>query len=230
MILPVLLLFAVSWVQAGVGATSSGDDVCSHARCGTVRGEVRLADGGVPAGSAVFLQAVQAPRPSPVGEYVLRDDDFAAVERGRFRGVVNATGHVVIRGVLPGRYIVVIQVPGYVSPESEGSPVAGADRAHTVVVSPGTDATFQLLLRHGGTIQGTVRYDDGWPTYRDGPITQQVALSLVKRQTDGSFTHAFGAGAAHADKDAASPFLTCHPATMSCLQVYPRRWWPPPTD
>jgi hypothetical protein len=180
---------------------------------GTLIGTVTLAEGGAPVGATVFLQPLALPNPVPSGggEYVLRDDEVEAMSRGHFHGIVGARGKVQISDVPPGKYIPVIQIPGYISPESlPSTPQLGfpdhtfsKQADNTVTVRAGAVTTFHLRLQHGGRIAGTARFEDGQPA--------QAALSLINRRFDGSFGYVGGIGAAHADATGRFAFANLAP-------------------
>ena len=198
------LLFTVALLGSSRQSVVQAPGGCDEAAAcnGTLSGYVSLQGGGVPVGATVFLQPLVKPRPAPVGEYVVRDGDIAATVRGQFHAVVDERGRVQISDVRPGRYIVVVQVPGYISSESFSptSQESASDSTENIVtVRAGVETTFRLKLQHGGSIVGVARFEGGKPAHRDGPISQEIALTLLSRQPDGSFDYAAGIGAAHTD-------------------------------
>jgi hypothetical protein len=211
------------------GAAPTTGSCAKAAACnGRLEGVVTLEGGGFPAGASLFLQPFIEPRPIPVGEYVVRDDDIEATSRGQFHGIVDEAGRIQIGEVRPGRYILVVQVPGYISPESffPVPPLSISGHAvsehtdNTVTVRAGEITTFHLKLQHGGTIAGIVRSSDGRSAHRDGPIDEQVALTLLTRRADGGFEHT-AAGAAHTDAAGRFTFADLPPGDYVIMTVIP---------
>ena len=220
------LIFAVALLGFSQQSIAQVPQGCGGAAAcnGTLSGYISLEGGGFPSGASVFLQPLVKASPAPVGEYVLRDGDIAARARGQFDSIVDERGRVHISDVLPGRYIVVVQAPGYISSESFSPTLQGAASGSTeniVIVSAGVETTFSLRLQRGGSIVGVARFEGGKPAHRDGPISQEIALTLLSRQPDGSFDHAAGVGAAHTDAAGGFTFANLPPGDYVIMTVIP---------
>lgn len=229
LIIPLSIAF-FGFLGQSTGAASTTRFCTKAAACdGQLEGVVTLEGGGFPAGANLFLQPLIAePRPTTVGEYVVRNDDIDAMSRGHFHGIVDEAGSVRIGEVRPGRYILVIQVPGYISPESFPWRLEPSASGHgvseptdnTVTVRAGATTTFHLKLQHGGTIAGIVRSSESMSAQRDVPIAEQVALSLLTKRSDGYFQHT-GVGAAHTDADGRFAFADLPPGDYVIMTVIP---------
>lgn len=228
LIIPLSIAF-FGFLGQSTGAAPITGFCAKAAECnGRLEGVVTLEGGGFPAGASKFLQPFIEPRPIPVGEYVVRDDDIAATSRGQFHGIVDEAGRVRIGEVRPGRYILVVRVPGYISPESffPVPPLSVSGHAvsehtdNTVTVRAGAITTFHLELQHGGTIAGVVRPSESRSAHRDGPIDEQVALTLLTRRADGGFEHT-AAGAAHTDAAGRFTFADLPPGDYVIMTVIP---------
>lgn len=172
----------------------------------------------------MFLQPLVKASPPPVGDYVVRDGDIAARVRGQFHSSIDESGRFRISDVLPGRYIVVVQVSGYISSESFppiSQRTASDSTGNIVTVRAGVETTFRLRLQHGGTIVGVARFEGRKPAHRDGPISQEFALTLLSRQPNGSFDHADGIGAAHTDAAGRFTFANLPPGDYVVMTVLP---------
>ena len=215
--------------QALAVAQSPGNCTGAQRCTGTLKGEVVLEGGGVPAGATVFLQPIPEPRPLPTGEYIVSDSDISAQARGYFHGVVDTTGKVTLSDIRPGRYIPVIQVPGYISPESYGSaaeqvvadPSAPKVTPNFVTVHAGEVVHFHLYLRHGGSITGMVRSQDGRPAPSNWSDPEGIALTLLTRKADGTVIHAAGLGASHSDAVGRFTFADLPPGDYIVMTVIP---------
>jgi hypothetical protein len=228
LIIPLAIAFFGFLGQSTGAAPTTGFCAKATACNGRLEGVVTLEGGGFPAGASLFLQPLIGPRPTSVGEYVVRDDDIAAMSRGHFHGIVDEAGRVRIGEVRPGRYILVIQVPGYISPESfpwtlepSVSGHAVSERTdNTVTVRAGATTTFHLKLQHGGTIAGIVSSSESRSAHRDVPFAEQVALTLLTRRADGYFQHT-AVGAEHTDADGRFTFANLPPGDYVIMTVIP---------
>lgn len=223
-----IALFGFLVQSTGAPAPTTGSCAKATPCHGRVEGVVTLEGGGFPAGASLFLQPFFEPRPISVGEYVVRDDDIEAMSRGHFHGIIDDTGRVQIDEVRPGRYILVVQVPGYISPETffPMPPLDVSGHAvsehpdNTVIVRAGATTTFQLKLQHGGTIAGIVRSSESRTSHADGPIGEPVALTLLTKRADGGFEHT-AVGAAHTDAAGRFTFADLPPGDYVIMAVLP---------
>jgi hypothetical protein len=97
-------------------------------------------------------------------------------QAGRFGGGFATTGSdgaFRITGVAPGEYYADVMMPGYIQPLrgmlNDMASLSQADRDRItaqltrVSVSANQTANVQVMIYHGGTINGTVNFDDGGP-------------------------------------------------------------------
>ena len=205
-----VVVLCLGWMGSVAGGQQANLANGAHGSSeGSVRGVIELGDTGEPAaGANVFLTPPPAPMPKIVdGEYIARDQPV----RGEFQATADAAGRVEMAAVRPGEYLVVTQVPGYVSPEEYEAPwalapVDAAGRAglpafvQTVKVEAGKETHFGLRLERGGVIEGRVTYADHRPAYREGAVAFGIAVNLLVRKPGGGFGHGLS-GAAHTDAD-----------------------------
>ena len=142
---------------------------------GSVRGTVTYADSGKPAGSInLWLEPAEpptAPQPDPVtGELELHDGEG---QSRRLTGTVAADGTFTVNAVPPGSYVIHTYAPPYlpadgtIYPTSSKTHVVTGPQVSTealrVEVLPGQAASLTVMLRLGGSIEGTVRSSGGLP-------------------------------------------------------------------
>jgi hypothetical protein len=100
-------------------------------------------------------------------------------------------GSFLIRSVEPGKYYILAEMPGYLSPLAGLAPKdielpSAEDKENLramlqqVTVVRGQESRLDLRLERGASLSGTVRYDDGSPA-------AGVIVSLWRREKDGSF-------------------------------------------
>jgi protocatechuate 3,4-dioxygenase beta subunit len=139
---------------------------------GTVIGHVVCADTRLPARLAsVRLMPVLTP-PDAVKDHGV--DGPKPVTTGRGTGQTQLDGSFTFTGVTPGNYYVIAQLAGYLSPELE---FTSSDWSHpteetvhrmaqvltSVTVLANNSSQVDVSLIKGGTISGTVHYEDGMP-------------------------------------------------------------------
>jgi hypothetical protein len=141
---------------------------------GTVTGRVLCADSHLPARLAeVFLVLKQDPprkQPDVPGAEATKSKDSSRPQITLANTRTLLDGSYTLRNVPPGDYYVVAKLAGYISPVSNvpnkddlddlKKLLPGAELVHVV---PDRTATVNVVLRRGGTIEGTVRFDDGSP-------------------------------------------------------------------
>jgi hypothetical protein len=103
-------------------------------------------------------------------------------------------GSFLIRSVEPGKYYILAEMPGYLSPlaalapEEIESPLAeDKEKLRTmlqqVTVVRGQESRLDLRLERGASLSGTVRYDDGSPA-------AGLFVSLLRKEKDGTLKQA----------------------------------------
>jgi hypothetical protein len=142
---------------------------------GSVKGHVICGDTQRPARFAEVI-LLRKPEPEPENKADARDERPAKVENQGETRVLLANGRSSLDGsyqipdVQPGDYYVLAKMEGYIGPistvETEDDTqdldkvLAGVPTVHVVA---DRNSTADVTLRRGGTIKGTVRFDDGAP-------------------------------------------------------------------
>jgi 5-hydroxyisourate hydrolase-like protein (transthyretin family) len=123
---------------------------------------------------SVYGRAVYADTQRPVRRAVVRLRSLAAQPpQASFTGLTDAGGLFRIKGVTPGRYVVYVEGPGLLTPESfresEGPVVIGENLDQIlssfkeVKVDGSADAQVTVRARLGASVSGKVSYADGDP-------------------------------------------------------------------
>jgi Carboxypeptidase regulatory-like domain len=123
---------------------------------------------------SVYGRAVYADTQRPVRRAVVHLRSLAAQPpQASFSGLTDAGGMFRIKGVTPGRYIVYVEGPGLLTPESfkesEGPAIAGENLDQIlssfkeVKIDGSADAQVTVRARLGASVGGKVSYADGDP-------------------------------------------------------------------
>jgi hypothetical protein len=150
---------------------SSGfGSIAGHVICSDTRGPARLA--------RVTIETVE---------------DFKGGEAPKFQASSTAVttkldGSFVIRSVKPGTYLILAEMPGYLSPAlfpvdtkvpSDEDKEKMRAILQQVTVIGGRESRLDLRLEKGASLSGTVRYDDGSPA-------AGVSVNLLRKEKDGT--------------------------------------------
>ncbi len=175
--LGVLLVFAAALLRAqSVQRTSDPSGF------GSVAGHVSCADTNAPARFArVTIESVDDFKESPMG--VAHSASSVAVD-------TKLDGSFLIRSVEPGKYYILAEMPGYLSPLAALAPDAielpsaeDKEKLRTmlqqVTVVRGRESRHDFRLERGASLSGTVRYDDGSPA-------AGLIVSLLRKAKDGT--------------------------------------------
>jgi hypothetical protein len=103
-------------------------------------------------------------------------------------------GSFLIRSVEPGKYYILAEMPGYLSPlaalapeEIESPSAEDKEKLRTmlqqVTVVRGQESRLDLRLERGASLSGSVRYDDGSPA-------AGLFVSLLRKEKDGTLKQA----------------------------------------
>ncbi len=178
-------LTAVGFAQSTPKATAAPEDF------GSVAGRVICADTQRPARLAevrlvpVALTQAEQPSGKEAGPSPALGNDLPPIE-------TDMDGRFVAPHIKPGRYYVRIDLDGYITPLLSFTP---AQLRHPtpdiqerlrseltqVTVQPHAPTEVELTLARGGSVSGNVLYDDGTPAI-------SVQVTLLRKDTDGSFT------------------------------------------
>jgi hypothetical protein len=175
--LGVLLVFAAALLRAQSIQRSS-----NPSGFGSVAGHVSCADTNAPARFArVTIESVDDLKESPKG--VAHSASSVAVD-------TKLDGSFLIRSVEPGKYYMLAEMPGYLSPLAALAPDAvelpsAEDKEklramlQQVTVVRGQESRLDFRLERGASLSGTVRYDDGSPA-------AGVSVSPLRKAKDGT--------------------------------------------
>src|SRR6266851_1254741 len=175
--LGVLLVFAAALLRAQSVQRPSGPS-----GFGSVAGHVSCADTNAPARFArVTIESVDDFKESPMG--VAHSASSVAVD-------TKLDGSFLIRSVEPGKYYILAEMPGYLSPLAALAPDAielpsaeDKEKLRTmlqqVTVVRGRESRHDFRLERGASLSGTVRYDDGSPA-------AGLIVSLLRKAKDGT--------------------------------------------
>ncbi len=173
---------------------------------GAVTGHVSCVDTNLPARLAkVTLVPVVESSPTPKAQ-TLKASQPEKFKQPQFSLSVNSThldGSYAIARVKPGRYYVVVQQPGYLSPVAEFSQdqidhPTDADKAEIaklvpeVAVGAGETANVDVRLLRAASLDGTIRYDDGTPA-------PEYHVSIERKNTEGKWVQNDGISGAQTD-------------------------------
>ncbi|MFP5275650.1 MAG: collagen binding domain-containing protein [Acidobacteriota bacterium] len=147
---------------AGVGA------VTGHVYCSDTRTPCRFA--------TVSLQPIQAlANARAVGIERLTASDWKKVRAKSYSAVTDIDGRFEITGVADGEYYVYAESAGYLDPYRLATTGALGDASQSldalekllprIRVAAGAETTAELTLVRGGSIEGSVRFDDGGYAY-----------------------------------------------------------------
>ncbi len=160
-----LRFWALSLTLLGCsGAQSSGQSAQSYS--GTVSGHIYCADSNTPCRFAtVNLQSVPPERTRMKLSEISPSHSYGAE--------ADLDGTYRIQGVAPGLYFIVVRYAGYVSGYDLAEIHSNGDLTLTtpalskflprITVTDNQTTVADMTLQRGGTIEGTVRYDDGAP-------------------------------------------------------------------
>ncbi len=155
---------------------------------GTVSGHITVAGSNAPARfAAVALQPIEVKANEPPVPGKRPSMTFSVYETG-------LDGGYTIQRVAPGKYYLVVTQPGFLSPfdqfthaelEHPSGPVQQRIDAvlPVVLVRANATSTFDLQLRRGADLSGTVRFDDGTPF-------AGASIFLSRRDADGKWVSA----------------------------------------
>jgi hypothetical protein len=154
-----------------LGASACPQQVApTGAPSGVVMGHIYCADTGAPARMAsVMLELASDVENSQPGARETKPIHMASVR-------TSLDGSFSMQHVAPGNYLVIVTLPGYISPFSAlqaslqeiRNPDATLKQqflkyAPRVTVQPNAPASIEIRLERGATIGGVVRFDDGGP-------------------------------------------------------------------
>ena len=167
-----LVVLAVPLVRAQSTHSSALGSIAGHVFCSDTRTPARFA--------RVTIENVK---------------DFKASEASGDRGSSLAVdtkldGSFLIRSVEPGKYYILAEMPGYLSPLAALAPedillpsAEDKEKLRTmlqqVTVVRGRESRHDFRLERGASLSGTVRYDDGSPA-------AGVIVSLLRKAKDGT--------------------------------------------
>jgi len=167
----------------------------------TVSGHVTCGDTNHPARFAAVLLIPEKPQPDPTSDYskVRSEDDLAKIQAKNMAHTRKGTGLSAVSAidgsfemprVPPGTYYVAAELKGYLSPLSVLSTgermSGGADAVKKIqaqaekIVVQDVPVRVDVRLERGGSISGTIRYDDGNPA----PDVKAIRMVL---QDDGKW-------------------------------------------
>lgn len=171
---------------------------------GAVTGHVSCADTNQPARlTSITLQAVaevaKGAGEKPATEGPAAESNALSLTTYKTR----LDGSFFVPRVKPGRYYVVVQKPGYLSPvaqftreeidhPNDETRALIAASIPMVTVNANESANVEVRLMHAGTIGGTVRFDDGTGA-------SEMFVSLERRAKDGKWVDTQGGGRSQTD-------------------------------
>ena len=158
--------------------SSEFGSVAGHVFCSDTRGPARFARVTIETVEDFKASAAPAHRASSVAVDTKLDGSF------------------LIRSVEPGKYYILAEMPGYLSPlvalapeEIESPSAEDKEKLRTmlqqVTVVHGQESRLDLRLEKGASLSGTVRYDDGSPA-------AGLFVNLLRKEKDGTLKQASG--------------------------------------
>lgn len=163
-----LLLAQTSTRPTGQGGVEAYGGVTGHVSCVDTNLPARLA-------KVTLVPVVEAtPTPTAQTRKAIQPEEFHPATLTLSVNATRLDGSYAIARVKPGRYYVIVQQPGYLSPVAEFSQdqidhPTDADKAEIaklvpeVAVGAGETTNMDVRLLKAASLDGTIRYDDGTP-------------------------------------------------------------------
>jgi len=173
---------------------------------GAVTGHVSCVDTNLPARLAkVTLVPVVESASTPKAQTLKANqpEEFKPMPLNLSVNSTHLDGSYAIARVRPGRYYVIVQQPGYLSPVAEFSQdqidhPTDADKAEIaklvpeVAVGAGETSNVDVRLLRAASIEGTIRYDDGTPS-------PEYRVSIERKNSEGKWVQNDGVSGAQTD-------------------------------